>query len=153
MKKWNFINKLMQPMCRAIDKDIAFLLPVPSEKTGDIVKVHIGYKNNTVVCVNVECKNSLDIAKTALNAMDSVMGESKIMKKLEKWNFITNQLQPMCRAIDRNITFLQPITVEATRVSDVVEVEIGYKNEYVKSVRVECDNLLETARDVLNAIQ
>lgn len=150
MKKWKLIDRLLQPLCKAIDKDIAFILPVPSEKTGDIVKVNIGYKNNTVVCVNVECKKSLDITKAVLNAMDSVMKECQIMKKLEKWNFITKQLQPLCRAIDRNIIFLQPITAEATRASDVVEVEIGYKNECVKSVNVECDSLLGIARDVLN---
>lgn len=69
MKKWNFINKLLQPMCKAIDKDIAFLLPVPSEKTCDIVKVNIGYKNNYVKSVNVECDSLLGIARDVLNAM------------------------------------------------------------------------------------
>ena len=57
MKKWNFINKLLQPMCKAIDRDIAFLLPVPAEKTCDIVKVNIG------------CDSLLGIAKDVLNAM------------------------------------------------------------------------------------
>lgn len=69
LKKWKFIDRLLQPLCKAIDKDIAFILPVPSEKTEDILKVNIGYKNNTVVCVNVECKSSLEIAKAVLNAM------------------------------------------------------------------------------------
>lgn len=69
MKKWNFINKLLQPMCKAIDRDIAFLLPVPAEKTCDIVKVNIGYKNNYVKSVNVECDSLLGIARDVLNAM------------------------------------------------------------------------------------
>lgn len=70
MKKYNFINKLLQPLCKAIDKNIAFLLPVPSEKTGDIVMVNVGYKDNRVIKVNVACDSLSAIVKDVIKAIE-----------------------------------------------------------------------------------
>ncbi len=53
MSKWLFIDKLLQPLCKVIDNDIAFLLPVLDEENKDVVTVNIGYKNNRIVRVNI----------------------------------------------------------------------------------------------------
>lgn len=52
MSKWAFIDRYLQPLAKAINSDVAFLLPVPDEKTGEITTVNIGYKNDRVVRVN-----------------------------------------------------------------------------------------------------
>lgn len=57
MEKWRFVDELLQPLCRVIDNDIAFLLPVLDEETGEITTVNIGYKNNKVVRVDIEFDN------------------------------------------------------------------------------------------------
>lgn len=57
MSKWAFIDRYLQPLVRAINSNIAFLLPVPDEKTGEITTVNIGYKNNKVVRVDIEFDN------------------------------------------------------------------------------------------------
>ena len=56
MTKQLFIDKLLRPLCKAIDDNIAFLLPVFNEDE-DVVTVIVGYKNNTILRVNVECDN------------------------------------------------------------------------------------------------
>lgn len=53
MSKWLFIDKLLQPLCKVIDNDIAFLLPVLDEENKEVVTVNIGYKNNRIVRVNI----------------------------------------------------------------------------------------------------
>lgn len=53
MSKWLFIDKLLQPLCKAIDNDIAFLLPVFDEENKEVVTVNIGYKNNRIIRVDI----------------------------------------------------------------------------------------------------
>ncbi len=57
MSKWAFIDRYLQPLAKAINSDVAFLLPVPDEKTGEITTVNIGYKNDRVVRVAIEFDN------------------------------------------------------------------------------------------------
>lgn len=55
MEKYKFIDEYLQPMCKAIDSNIAFLLPVFDNDGEDVETVIIGYKNDTILRVNVEC--------------------------------------------------------------------------------------------------
>lgn len=57
MSKWAFIDRYLQPLAKAINSDVAFILPVPDEKTGEITTVNIGYKNDKVVRVGIEFDN------------------------------------------------------------------------------------------------
>ena len=57
MSKLAFIDRYLQPLAKAINSDVAFLLPVPDEKTGEITTVNIGYKNDRVVRVAIEFDN------------------------------------------------------------------------------------------------
>lgn len=70
MSKWKFITKLLFPLCKAIDKNIEFLLPILNEKNRDVVKVNIGYKGNRVLEVNVECDSLSAIAKDVIKAIE-----------------------------------------------------------------------------------
>lgn len=67
MSKWKFITKLLEPLCKAIDKNIVFLLPIQNEKNRDIVKVNVGYKDNSVIEVNVECDSLSAIVKDVIS--------------------------------------------------------------------------------------
>ena len=53
IEKYKFIDEYLQPMCKAIDNDIAFLLPVLGGRDNDVVTVNVGYKNNRIVRVNI----------------------------------------------------------------------------------------------------
>lgn len=57
MSKWAFIDRYLQPLAKAINSDVAFILPVPDEKTGEITTVNIVYKNDKVVRVAIEFDN------------------------------------------------------------------------------------------------
>ncbi len=71
MKKYNFICKLLQPLCKAIDKDIEFLLPVPDEvDKSDVAYVNIGYNNNFVKRVCVKCDSLAAIVKDVIKAIE-----------------------------------------------------------------------------------
>lgn len=70
MSKWLFIDKLLQPLCKVIDDDIAFLLPVFDNDGEDVKTVIIGYKNSTVLRVNVECDSLSAIVKDVIKAIE-----------------------------------------------------------------------------------
>ena len=67
MEKWKFVDELLRPLCKAIDDDIAFLSPVNGKNNDDVVAVNIGYKNDRIVKVNVECDSLSAIVKDVLD--------------------------------------------------------------------------------------
>ena len=95
MSKWAFIDRYLQPLAKAINSDVAFLLPVPDEKTGEITTVNIGYKNDRVVRVAIEFDNLKTIVTKVIENVQEVIKIDKVINAR-----ILNQIQRYLKGID-----------------------------------------------------